>query len=305
MRRGLWLWLLGGSLTLVFFGLVTRFIIAKFMFPHRFYFLDHNKVVYIQKCLKTGHGAAPVTFQSTDGVMLHGLLIERAKPQGNIVVCHGYRGSKETVAKFVDLFPSHNMLLFDFRGHGESDDAYITIGDHEARDVAAAVHFLKNRFAQKQLPLVLLGVSMGASACMKAIDSEPHLCDVAVLDSPYANLQEQIEHAYGMQSPIPTFPFFHIAKRIGFYLSQSSFDVCPEEYIARVQVPVMLIHSCSDTFIQPQQAMRIYARSHDAPAKVRFWMTPPAPHACAHLEHYETYQKMLGKFFHKFLKTSL
>ena len=37
------------------------------------------------------------------------------------------------------------LLQFDFRGHGDSDDAPITLGTLEQRDVAAAVRFLQGR----------------------------------------------------------------------------------------------------------------------------------------------------------------
>ena len=39
----------------------------------------------------------------------------------------------------------YNVLQFDFRGHGDSDDALITLGTLEQRDVAAAVRFLPGR----------------------------------------------------------------------------------------------------------------------------------------------------------------
>ena len=84
--------------------------------------------------------------------------------------------------------PRFNILQFDFRGHGNSDDALITLGTLEQRDVAAA-RFLQGRGYG---PIALMGISMGGSVAITAAPDLPVAAVVAdaayaVLENPIAN----------------------------------------------------------------------------------------------------------------------
>ena len=57
-----------------------------------------------------------------------------------------------------------NAVMFDFRGHGDSDGHTISLGRHERLDVLAAVHYLRAQRAEQARPVMGLGISMGASA---------------------------------------------------------------------------------------------------------------------------------------------
>lgn len=84
-----------------------------------------------------------VSYFSRDGLLLAGYLIKREHAQGNLVLCHGYRGSKEFMYGYIDMFPQFNILMFDFRAHGQSEGMVISIGCHEYKDVLASVDFMK------------------------------------------------------------------------------------------------------------------------------------------------------------------
>ena len=80
-------------------------------------------------------------------------------------------------------------LAFDFRAHGESEGRWITIGDEESLDVAAALEFARGLGG----PTAWVGFSMGASSYLQHVASggdEADLC--AVLDSPFDTLREAI-----------------------------------------------------------------------------------------------------------------
>ena len=61
-----------------------------------------------------------------------------------------------------------NVLLFDFRGHGDSDGHTVSLGRHERLDVLAAVHYLRPQRAEQARMAMGLGISMGASALTHA-----------------------------------------------------------------------------------------------------------------------------------------
>jgi uncharacterized protein len=134
-----------------------------------------------------------VRFTTQDGVTLVGWLIPSARPtRAAVVLLHGFSWHRlPWLTGFVPwLQPEYNVLQFDFRGHGDSGDAPITLGTTEQRDVAAAVRFLESRGFG---PIALMGISMGGSV---ALMSAPDLPVAAVVaDAAYARVENPIGNA--------------------------------------------------------------------------------------------------------------
>jgi uncharacterized protein len=131
-----------------------------------------------------------VRFTTDDGVTLSGWLIPAGRETRSVVILlHGFSWHRlPWLAEYVPwLQPYYHLLQFDFRGHGASDDAPITMGTLEQRDVAAAVRFVQGRGLG---PIALMGISMGASV---AIMSAPDLPVAAVVaDAAYAEVANPI-----------------------------------------------------------------------------------------------------------------
>ena len=62
-------------------------------------------------------------FCASDGPLLRGDFWAQAQPAPTIVICHGYRMSRAHLRPLAALEYSlgYNVLLFDFRGHGDSE----------------------------------------------------------------------------------------------------------------------------------------------------------------------------------------
>jgi alpha-beta hydrolase superfamily lysophospholipase len=131
-----------------------------------------------------------VRFTTDDGVTLRGWFVPAGRDTRTaVVVLHGFGGHR--LPELATLVPwlqeRHNVLQFDFRGHGESGQGTVTLGAAERRDVAAAVAFLEHRGLG---PIALFGISMGAAT---AIVSAPDLPVAAVVaDAPFAELHHPI-----------------------------------------------------------------------------------------------------------------
>ncbi|HEY8170821.1 MAG TPA: alpha/beta hydrolase [Candidatus Limnocylindria bacterium] len=138
-----------------------------------------------------------VSFTTDDGVSLTGWLIPAAHDTKTaVVVLHGFTGNRlPELAGFVPwLQERHNVLQFDFRGHGESGPSPVTMGSRERRDVAAAVTFLRSRGLG---PIALFGVSMGAAAAILAAPDLPVAAVVA--DAAYAQVRHPIANRMRQQ----------------------------------------------------------------------------------------------------------
>jgi uncharacterized protein len=144
-----------------------------------------------------------VRFTTDDGVTLSGWLIPAARDTRTaVVVLHGFSGHRlPELAAFVPwLADRHHVLQFDFRGHGESDASWVTMGALERHDVAAAVAFLQERGMG---PIALMGVSMGASIAILAAPDLPVAAVVA--DAAFAQLSHPIANRMReVGYPLPT-----------------------------------------------------------------------------------------------------
>ena len=127
---------------------------------------------------------AHVTVVTSDGVELATRYwpVEN-EPRGVVVLVHGFAGSKDArdLVSLAERLQSSGLevLAYDARGHGESGGS-CTLGDLEARDVAAAV----GRAQERGGPVVLVGASMGAIAVLRHAAESAGVAGVVVVSSP-------------------------------------------------------------------------------------------------------------------------
>lgn len=103
-----------------------------------------------------------IKFETTDGFKLEGYTYEPNKGSNKwLVGCHWFAGHKNCALHHAKVFAEMgwNIMVFDFRGHGDSQKTPTTAID-EYLDLLAALDWLK---ANKTIDeLALMGTSMGA-----------------------------------------------------------------------------------------------------------------------------------------------
>ena len=124
-RRGLAAWLgsIVAAATLGYLGYLTLEGSRRIVSPGRRPFVAAEGEPATPADL--GIGYEDVTFTTEDGVTLSGWLIPAArKTRASVVLMHGYSWNRlPWLAGFVPwLQRRYNVLQFDFRGHGSSDD---------------------------------------------------------------------------------------------------------------------------------------------------------------------------------------
>ncbi|AHI52448.1 alpha/beta hydrolase [Spiroplasma culicicola] len=104
-----------------------------------------------------------IDFQSRDGLKLSGLLYTPNKDSNKwVIACHWFAGHKNWGLHHAKVFAKlgYNIMAFDFRGHGGSQEDSTTMGAKEHWDLMGAVDWLKAN--QKIDLLAFMGTSMGA-----------------------------------------------------------------------------------------------------------------------------------------------
>ncbi len=223
-----------------------------------------------------------VEFQADDGVHLKGWFLAGDGARTPIVLAHGlFRDRHEVLARACELnFIGFPTLLFDFRSHGLSQKAPITLGYAERLDVLAAAEFTMDETGMRHV--ALLGVSMGATACALAAAERPSTVTALVADSAFATLETTVRRHVHLLLGLPSFPFSDIfiwnLCRIGHFKPRE-LDV-PAAMKKIPSVPVLLIYGREDHRMTPEVAETIFAAVPNPDREL--WFVDGAGHGAAY-----------------------
>ncbi|MDP9468475.1 MAG: alpha/beta fold hydrolase [Chloroflexota bacterium] len=237
-----------------------------------------------------------VRFTTDDGVTLSGWLIPADRDtRAAVVLMHGYSWNRlPWLAGFVPwLQRQYHVLQFDFRGHGGSDDALITLGTLEQRDVAAAVHFLAGRGLG---PIALMGISMGGSVAIMAAPDLPVAAVVA--DAAYADLRDPISNRMREAG----YPLVRLGSRLVVGAASLRARVrlrSPIHRVARIAPRgLLLIAPADDRTVSPEQSRRMFEAAGEP--KELLWVEG-AGHSEAHAAAPEVYERRVLDFLARYL----
>lgn len=290
-------------------SIVSYIALKKLVFPSDITRKDGKLVSEYAAEKRTGflrnENVKEVSFPSKDGIRLAGLLIKRSNAIGNILLCHGYQSCKESMIDFVEMFSEYNVLLFDFRAHGQSKGKFRTLGCHEYKDVIAAADFLREQTKQpgasfNLLPQIILGFSMGGASALYAVGFDPNICDLLIADSAFSSLKSVMYYAFTLKSGLPYYPFLPVIERVvNFWANCDISKTCPYESLKKFNKPIFFIHSCVDEVVPPSDSLLLF--SYATNEKNKLWIGPKCGHGRLRKDFSEIYRKKITKFIRKAL----
>lgn len=252
-----------------------------------------------------------------------GILVRRENAIGTILICHGYLGCKRDAIGLKHLFPLYNVMVFDFRAHGELTDGQLsTIGRDEALDVMGAAKFIKSDPAMQNKPVMVFGYSMGAVASIEAQSQDETLFDAMILDCPFDStdnsmrrgLDEQMKiSVFGKEMNLPgkelylknmynesgiaqfitSILFKQITNLDSKQVETKFVRVSPIDSIKKVTVPCLFIHCENDKKVPVAAVEGLY---ENKPGFKQLWITPGKKHFGSYNDHPEKYWYRVNKF---------
>ena len=197
-------------------------------------------------------------FTAEDGTPLAGWWLEAPGARNTVVVSHGFRGNKtQMLGISAGLWRGGmNVLLFDFRGNGDSGDGPLSLAHYEQRDLRAAVAYARERAPKTEIDLV--GFSMGAALSLLIAAEDPRISRI-IADSPFAELSDVVATAaVAMHLPRAT---IHLIDAVSQRWHGYGFgQVRPLDVIDRIAPrPLLVIHGDQDRVIPVEHARRLAA----------------------------------------------
>ena len=238
-----------------------------------------------------------------EGLNLAGWFFENPRAERcAVVMLHGFSGSKAEVLAATPIFWRRgcDLLLYDARGHGDSDRAILSYGVHEREDLLRAIEWLSARAQLSRSRIGLIGWSYGAATAIQAASEAGGDVAFVVADSSYSSLGDiasvQAENQYGTWAKVFVPGALLVsALRAGFDGTRPA----PASAIESVRSPVLLIHSRQDGFTPVGHSQEIYGRSD----KTRTRLVIPdweAKHAHSYTENPVGYTAVVDRFLDEF-----
>jgi pimeloyl-ACP methyl ester carboxylesterase len=233
--------------------------------------------------------------RTADGLTLRGWYLPTPDRRHLIVLVHGMWSSwLEMAGLGRDLHKNNfDVLLFDLRGHGQSDPSRLYLGRRERNDIRAVMEWAQSvGFSADRVGW--LGYSMGASTVLMEAARNPEI-HAAVIDSPYGDLPKLLNAQLSKHSGLPEWfnPGILLAARLVYGVRTD--DLVPIRYArAWGQRPLLLIHGESDTIVPVDQAQEL-ARAIGSSCLTL--TLPGVEHVQAYRADPENYVRLVGRFF--------
>jgi fermentation-respiration switch protein FrsA (DUF1100 family) len=186
-------------------------------------------------------------------------------------------------------------LVFDFRARGTSEGENCTLGLRETDDVLGAVAFLRERRETRDLPIGVLGESLGGASAILAAARCPDIKAVAT-EGTFASLEGVMMYRLKpCLGPLST-PVADSCRRMG--AEQFSIPVAaiaPEQAIAALSPrPFLLIQDALDIICPAAQSDRLFAAAREPKTR---WVVPGALHTLACWVARREYERRVSTFF--------
>lgn len=234
--------------------------------------------------------------KSEDGLTLYGNYYETKKGAPIVLFFHGYKSSMYSDgfgAYYIAKECGYNYLTVSQRGHGRSEGNVTSFGIKEKYDVLSWLKFIADNYGE-DTPVILAGISMGASTVMMATSLKlPPSVKAILSDCGYNSHKEVIKlKIKKMHLPVWLFfPFMCIGAKLfgNFSLNEK----CAEKCLLNNEIPIVFFEGKKDDIVPPYMIEREYNANKGAKKLISF---ENATHGICFPENPKVYKEEFIRF---------
>ncbi len=241
----------------------------------------------------------PVEIQSHDGLKLGGRYYHIYDGATLQIQFHGYRGCGERDLCGLHRLAcdlGHNTLVVSQRAGGVSEGNTITFGIKEKQDCLAWARYAAERFGP-EVPIVLVGVSMGAATVMMASELDLPSNVIGIIADCGYTTPGAIIRKVSRDVKIPawvSYPFLVIGALVfgGFRL----WDRGAVDAVSNSRVPILIIHGEADRYVPCDMGHELENASGGKAVLETF---PNAAHATSYITDPIRYRQIVTAFLNR------
>lgn len=190
--------------------------------------------------------------KTADGFGIFAYEICPEQPKGVVICLSGIENPSVTAfyghaAEFYKAGVA--TIMPDLRGHGKSDGNRICLAYEETRDVKAVTDYIKGNVKYKDVPVIVMGVSMGGAVAIRSICENKDI-DALVSLSAFSSLEDFLQVM--REAMLPMIPADQLNRATGEIIREKygvDSSVSSPLYALRGlgNRPVFMMHSRKDT----------------------------------------------------------
>ena len=247
-----------------------------------------------------------ISFPSrVDLMSLRGWWVRGGEGDRCIILVHG--GEKHRADSYIGMLNiarelvehGYSVLLFDMRGHGESEGKRTSLGYYERRDLMGAIDYVVGRGIPPHR-IGIMGFSLGGAVAIETAAGNGLRVPV-VSDSSFADLPKLISRETSRRIDLPG------PLNVGWmWMTRAMYgvdlgEIRPVEAISRLSSgKVLVIHGEEDGIVPVDDAFQLHAASNNNDDGL--WIVPGATHARAYWTCPEEYVSRVVSFFDRTLE---
>lgn len=194
---------------------------------------------------------------TTDGIALDGWFFSpQGPPRAVLIFVHGKDINRQHFVSASKRFLDQGIAVaaYDQRAHGRSTGEFVTYGAKEVGDLRCVIDVALKKWG-RELPVVLVGESLGAAVSLQTAAVDPRV-RVVVAGASFADLTTVIDdHAPAVLGAKGKAKAIAVAEKAGdFHVA----DISPERAARSITVPTLLLHGSDDTYLPLKHSLRIY-----------------------------------------------
>jgi fermentation-respiration switch protein FrsA (DUF1100 family) len=191
-----------------------------------------------------------------------------------------------------------SVLLYDFRGRGESGGKRSSAGDREQWGALGAIDYVNSRGIPTSR-IGLLGFSLGAGVALLVAANVPEIPAV-VADSAFVDWLVDLERVALHGWTLPRWFAYPIVCAGRVFFQANFANVRPIKEVQRIAPrPILFIHGAADRTIPPAESIELHRASGNPINSI--WLVPGATHVKSYLRQRQEYVARVAAFFQRYI----